>query len=288
MYLDLDRVSQARTAAPLWTVLLPFFNERDYLAATIASLAAQTVTFRLILIDNASTDGSAEIAVAAARAHGIDHLLVVERTPGKVAALQAGFVHAHTRWTATCDADTLYPAGYLAQAGALLSRKGCVVAGAYFIEPGTDEDTRRARARTVTLIGRLLPRQSHTGGAGQAFCTRTLRQGGGFDPARWNLVLEDHEIIHRALGKGGRCGTMRYSRDFWCAPSPRERDRASIRWTGLERLMYSLAAPFAGDWFFYEFLGPRLMRRRLASHRIRERQFQFDEGPVFASPHPVL
>ncbi len=283
MYLDFNQGLRP-TRVPAWTVLLPFFNEREYLAATIASLAAQSEPARLVLIDNGSTDGSAEVATAAARAHGIDHVLVVERTAGKVAALKAGLAYAHTRFTATCDADTLYPAGYLAEAGRLLSQRGCVVAGAYFVAPGTDDETRLARGRTVALASRLLPRQSHTGGAGQAFCTQTLRRAGGFDPDRWNLVLEDHEIIHRVL----RTGTMRYSTQLWCAPSPRERDRESIRWTGLERLMYSLAAPFAGDWFFYTFLGPRLARRRLASHRIRERQFQLDEGPVFASPHPVL
>lgn len=289
MYLDLDPLVPTRSAArgrPAtdWTVLLPFFNERDYLAATIASLAAQTVPFRLILIDNGSTDGSALVAEAAALAHGLDHVVLTERVPGKVAALKAGLQLVRTRWTATCDADTLYPPAYLAEAGRLLSRRGCVVAGAYFIAPDAGEVARAIEATAITTAGRLLPRQCHAGGAGQAFCTATLRGVGGFDPALWNYVLEDHEVIHRMLPHGA----MLYSRGFWCRPSARDRDRASIRWTFVERLMYAASAPFAGDWFFYRFLGPRLRERKLASHRIRERQFQVDEGQGFATPHPVL
>ncbi|WP_204316325.1 hypothetical protein, partial [Serratia marcescens] len=68
-----------------------------------------------------------------------------------------------------------------------------------------------------------------------------------------------------------------YSDALWCMPSPRERDRDSIRWTLFERLAYSVAAPWAGDWFFYSFLSARLRKRRLLSHNIRERQFQQTE-----------
>jgi len=290
MYLDLDPVSTrnahrtAERSVPAWSILLPFFNERDYLRATIASLAAQSEPVTLILIDNGSTDGSAAIARAACRDHGVEYLLITEPEPGKVAALRTGLVWVRTPLVATCDADTLYPPHYLAAAAAILAKPGCVVAGAYFVAPGIDDETRQAAARSFLTVARLLPRQSHAGGAGQAFRTSALRAAGGFDGGRWNYVLEDHEIIHRVM----RAGTMGYAQDLWCAPSPRERDRDSIRWTLFERLVYSAAAPRAGDWFFYSFLASRLRRRRLLSNRIRERQYQHLEGPAFASPHPVF
>ena len=102
------------------------------------------------------------------------------------------------------------------------------------------------------------------------FRTAALRRAGGFDAARWNYVLEDHEIIHRMHREGG----MKYSARFWCAPSPRERNRESIRWTLGERILYHALAPVAGDWFFYRFLARRLDQRRMTSDRIRERPFQ--------------
>ena len=290
MYLDNNPASSRnsrRISSPsvrAWSVLLPFFNEREFLTATIASLAAQSVPMKLILIDNGSIDDSVAIARAACRDRGIDFLLVTEPRPGKVAALQTGLSRVRTRWVATCDADTIYPPHYLASAETILTKPGCVAAGAYFVPPEDKETKRKITAYLFLAVARLLPRQSHAGGAGQAFCTAALRAVGGFDAARWNYVLEDHEIIHR-MTRNGRIG---YAHDLWCAPSQRERDRDSIRWTLIERLVYTAAAARSGDWYFYSFLAARLSQRRLLSNRIRERQFHHLEGPAFVPPHPVF
>jgi len=290
MYLDLSKdpfEHRPQGDTPVWTVVIPFFNERDYLAHTIESLSRQTVRFTLILIDNGSTDGGAAVAEAAARAHALDYMLLTERTPGKVAALRTGLGWVRTRYVATCDADTLYPPHYLAEAERLLDQDGCVVAGAYFVAPGADQAAHDAEARRILSSARVLPRQCHAGGAGQCFAVDALRAVGGFDPAIWNYVLEDHEVIHRTMSQG----TMLYSHDLWCTPSPRERDRASIRWTLSERLLYSAMAPWAGSWFFYRFLARRLNRRRLQSVGMRERAYQTPnqttERPILAPPHPV-
>ncbi len=297
MYLITDPERMSRSAAgssiaarrldrrptPAWTVLIPFFNEREYIAETIATLAAQTVPLIMILVDNGSTDGSADVARAAVKAHGIDALVITETTPGKVSALRTGLGWVRTRYVATCDADTLYPPHYLAEAERLLQRDGCVVAGAYFVDPGADQAALDAEARKILSAARLLPRQCHAGGAGQCFSVEALRAVGGFDADIWGFILEDHEVIHRTMSQG----SMLYAQDFWCMPSPRERDRASIRWTLFERLVYSAAAPWAGNWFFYRFLARRLQRRRLMSVHMRERAYQTIERPTFVSSHPV-
>ncbi len=288
MYLDLLVSANTGRNTPQalsdWTVLIPFFNERDYLAATIASIAAQTIAPRLILIDNGSTDGSADVARDACRQHGIDFELIIERMPGKVAALGAAVTRVRSPYLATCDADTLYPPHYLATAQRVLEQPGCAIAGAYFAAPNASEGERITKARSTLAAAWLLPRQCHTGGAGQAFNTELLQAAGGFDPRRWSFVLEDHEVIHRVMTRG----SMRYSRELWCIPSLRDRDRDSIRWTAFERLIYSVTAPWAGDWFFYSFLARRLRQRRLFSDRVRERQFQTLEGPARATSHSLL
>jgi len=261
-----NAIGSARGRLCAWSVVLPFFNEAEHLAETIVGLARQSVPFALILVDNGSTDGSAEIASAAARQCGLDWRLLVQRRPGKVSALAMGFAAVTTRWAATCDADTWYPPHYLEAAGTLLARRGCVAAGAYYVR--TDEPVERAEraARKILFASRLLPGQCHTGGAGQVFDTAALRLAGGFDPARWDLVLEDHEIIHQML----KHGRVDYAEDLWCAPSPRERKRPSTRWTLVERIAYHLLSDRAGDWFFTTFLGPRLASRKLTSERLRE------------------
>ena len=175
----------------------------------------------------------------------------------------------------------------LRQAGRLLDRSRAAAGGAYFVAPDASaEDHVRAAARMARAAA-LLPRQCHTGGAGQVFRTAVLRRAGQFDAGLWSYVLEDHEIMHRV----GKLGAIAYGDDFWCAPSPRERDRESIRWTLLERVLYHVTPGPARDWFFYGFLGRRLAARRLTSDRIRERQFQpqpaFGPGQIRGNPNPA-
>jgi glycosyltransferase involved in cell wall biosynthesis len=281
-YLPRPEVVSRPSLQPRWSALVPFFNERALLPATLESLARQTRPVRVILIDNGSTDGSAAVAWATALRLGMDVELVTERRPGKVAALAAGLARVDSTLVATCDADTIYPENYLAIAEQVLER-GHVVAGAAFAPADADAETRERAGRRLVGTARVLRGQCHTGGAGQSFVTAALRAAGGFDPDRWGMVLEDHEIIHRVMRHGG----MGYHPQLWCAPSPRPRDRDSIRWTLAERLVYAAAAPIAGDWFFYRFLAPRLRRRRLTSDRIRERRFQGAEGVMGATACPV-
>ena len=293
MLLDVTKCSDALAMAALatvhpahdWTILIPFFNEQDYLAATIESLAAQTRSARLILIDNGSTDASAATARATGARRPPAPLLLTARRPGKGQELQTGLAWVHTPYVATCDADTYYPSNYLEAAETLLRQDGCVVAGAYWAPADSDPAAREGPGRLILTQARALPRQCHTGGAGESFRTDALIAAGGFDPAIWGYVLEDHEIIHRLM----KFGTMRYAMGLWCAPSPRKRDRVSIRWTLFERLAYSACAPRAGDWFFYRFLGPRLARRRLVSSSIREQVFQPAEPiPALSAAQPAL
>lgn len=265
-----------------WSVLLPFFNERDYLPDTLESLARQHEAPTVILIDNGSTDGSARLAVALCKRLGLAHSLVEECKPGKVAALTAGLALVTTPYVATCDADTWYPDTYLANAQALLEEDGCAAAGAFFVPRGAGPARRALGALHILAASRVLPAQCHAGGAGQVFLTSALRLVGGFDPARWNMVLEDHEIVHQVM----KIGAMRYSAALWCAPSPRTRDRASVKWTFAEQMVYQASIKRSGDWFFYDYLATRLAARSLSSDRLRESAFQ-QPGYVDATPYPV-
>lgn len=266
-----------------WTIILPFFNERRYIERTLVGLASQDRAFRLVLVDNGSTDDGAEVARAACRRLGLSFTLLREPRPGKVHALATGLADVRTTFVATCDADTWYPSDYLSQAAALLAAEDVAAAGAFFVPEDAADDGAPAMPARLRLATRLLPRQCHTGGAGQAFRTAALRQAGGFDPARWNWVLEDHEIMHRVA----RIGALGYGPHFWCAPAARERNRESIRWTLGERLLYHVTPPGLRDRFFYHFLAGRLRARRLTSARIRERPFHHLGVSSDAAPRPV-
>jgi hypothetical protein len=240
-----------------WTVLIPFNDEETFIGGVINSLAVQTEPFDLILIDNASTDSSSALAQALCERMGIEHIMVHEPRPGKVYALATGLALAQTQFVATMDADTKYPRDYLQNASRIFQDPSCVAAQAFYVRRDWRDWRRAAAAIKVLIMTRLLPHQSHTGGAGQVFRTSTLRLAGGFDAKRWSFILEDHEIIHRV----SRFGAIRADKAFCCSPARRENDFARTRWTLRERLLYHFTPARLQPWFFYDFLAPRLRAR---------------------------
>lgn len=254
---------------PLITLVLPYYNEADYLPATLASLAAQSDRrFRLVLVDNNSTDSSAGLArdgSAAMPDIGVEFL--TEAQPGKIFALRTGIASVRTPWLATLDADTIYPPNYVARILREVAAQPPAVCVLAFGLPAGAPETASSRLR---FYADFLPRKCHTGGYGQAFNTAALAEAGGFDPQRWPFVLEDHEIIHRMLGQG----TLAYAIDHVCYPSDRRSDRSDCSWTVLERVLYKLMPQRWMDWFFYSFLAQRFSRRGLSNIKLRDQQWQ--------------
>lgn len=245
--------------------MLPFHNERDFLPLSVRSLALQTVPFHLVLVDNNSTDGGGAEALDLARRAGMAVTLVTELQPGKVAALNRGLNVAETDLVATCDADTIYPHDYLARAQALLDQPGAAAAVAVTSPPGASNLARRTAGWRMSLMARLLPQQCLNGGAGQVFRRAMLEQAGGFDPAIWNWVLEDHEVMARIE----RHGRIVYDPRFECAPITRPRTASTVGWTLAERLAYHRTTPENRLAFFHRYLAPRLRDRALSSERLR-------------------
>jgi glycosyltransferase involved in cell wall biosynthesis len=267
------------SSAPVWTFIIPFYDEEAFLGATLDSLIAQTLRpFRLILIDNASTDRSAAIAhQKMAKVAGIETVHLFEPRPGKIHALEQAMEHLATPFVALGDADTLYPPHYLATADHVLRTGGERVVAAMAMDVYGDPEGRAARLRRFAyprIVTRLLSRQCHTGGYAQCFRADALRRAGGFSEAQWPYVLLDHEIMQRVFKQG----EARYHPDLWCQPSPRRADRRNVRWTLFERLLYH-ATPFAlKDWYFYRFLGPRLAARKLRHVNLREKSWEPHDG----------
>jgi len=254
---------------PRWSVVVPYYNERDFIPDTVRSLLAQTMRpLRLILVDNASTDGSRACidAAAAEPPPGVTITHVLERQPGQVHALAAGIAAVDSEFVAICDADTLYPPQYLARAERLFERGGADVAAVLaFGSPAPHSWAGRLTRAKGALMAALLAKQCHAGGYGHAFRTEVLRRAGGYSKALWPHVLKDHELMHRVLKQGRAV----YAYGHWCQSSDRRADRRGVRWTLPERLLYH-ATPFAmKDWFFYEFLARRFAQRKLDDLTLR-------------------
>lgn len=256
---------------PIWSIVLPYYNETAFIGHTIAAAIAQRgASFRLILVDNASTDGSEALCRSLlAEAPHIDVLFVHETRPGPSHALKAGFDRVETPLVALWNADTWYPADYLARAEAMLLQPGVVAAMAIDLPAPPASLSARLRCQHKRLASTLMPRQAHTGTFGQCFRTDALRTAGGPRSEAWPWVLDDHELMQRIH----KIGRSRYRADHFCMPSDRRGHNTHVRWTLFERLLYH-TTPFAlKDWFFYEFLADRFRARGMANANLRERDW---------------
>jgi glycosyltransferase involved in cell wall biosynthesis len=256
-----------------WTVVAPCFNEEGFVGRMLDSLGRQNAPLqRIVVVDNGCTDGTRGVVAAFAAARpDLTVDIVEELRPGKPAALRAGFATVDTRFVAFCDADTTYPDDYLERAEAML-RRGAVAALAIGLRENGSQFANFARRLKVAAVARLMPRQAHSGGFGQAFVSSALRRAGGYCPDRWPFLVADHEIIHRV----GAFGPIAHSSRHVCTPSDRRRERRHVDWSLRERLLYHVTPHRLKDWFFYSFLAPRFRQRRMFNVNLRMR----DWGPT--------
>ena len=251
---------------PSISLVLPYFNEEHYLAATLASIGAQgDRDFELILIDNGSTDDSDAVARRPARRWVTSQSCGCTRTararatrcgpvwPRRGAESSRRSMRTHVTRQNTFRAF----AAHSPPTARWLPRSRWVG------RPAGSRATLKQR-----LEARLWPRKCHTGGFGQAFRRDLLDAAGGFDFERWPFVLEDHEIVHRIA----RLGRLAYSADHVCHPSDRRtEDRSGCNWRLWERVQYKLLPGFAMERFFYGYLADRFARRGLSNLRLREK-----------------
>jgi len=97
------------------SIVIPAYNEERYLERCLAALGRQTYPaerFEIIVVDNGSTDATAEIA----RRFGVR--VVSEPRKGVARARQAGFEAARGPIIASTDADTVVPLFWVARIAA--------------------------------------------------------------------------------------------------------------------------------------------------------------------------
>ncbi|MFE4452317.1 glycosyltransferase [Streptomyces sp. NPDC056796] len=87
------------------SVLVPAYNERECIEATVRSLVASDYPIEVVVIDDGSTDGTADLV----EAMWIPNVRVVrQRNAGKPAALNNGIAHARYDIVVMMDGDTVF------------------------------------------------------------------------------------------------------------------------------------------------------------------------------------
>ena len=97
--------------APAISVVIPVFNKRDFVAASlesVASAAALAGDVEIIIVDHCSTDGSYDVA----RTYQ-DRAVIEQVTGGTISAVRNfGARLAHGQWLAFIDSDCVLPQDY--------------------------------------------------------------------------------------------------------------------------------------------------------------------------------
>ena len=116
------------------SIIIPIYNERATLAELVTRVLATPFEKQIILVNDKSTDGSAEIADNLAHKHPSILVIHQPRNAGKGAALRAGFAAATGDIVLIQDADLEYdPAEYPNLVEPILNGKADVVFGSRFI-----------------------------------------------------------------------------------------------------------------------------------------------------------
>src|SRR5215472_14049153 len=112
--------------------VVPARNEAELIGPVVTSLLNQSVAMPVLLVDDESTDGTADVArCAAEKADKADALIVIHSKPlpagwtGKLWSMHQGIEHAHAlhpAWLLLADADVLHGPETVANLGLLASQ----------------------------------------------------------------------------------------------------------------------------------------------------------------------
>jgi glycosyltransferase involved in cell wall biosynthesis len=123
--------------APCLSVVMPVYNEATTVADIVKVVLAQRPVQQLVIVDDASVDGTAEVLKALASGDPRVKLLQHKQNQGKGAALRTGFTQATAPIVIVQDADLEYdPAEYFRVLNPILIGKADVVFGSRFLGGG--------------------------------------------------------------------------------------------------------------------------------------------------------
>jgi GT2 family glycosyltransferase len=204
------------------TVVIATHDRRDRLLATLERLAALDDRPPVIVVDNASTDGTAD---AVARTHPWVEVIRCDAPVGP-AARTLGVEAARTPLVAFSDDDSWWPPGALERAAELFEdhpRLG-LLAARIVVEPGARPDPTCAEMRESPLPPAALgPRVMGFLACGAVVRRTAFLESGGFDPrfgfggeeellcidmtaAGWDLAYAEDVVAHHEPAPGAREG----------------------------------------------------------------------------------
>ncbi len=205
------------TVTPDVTVVVVTWEQRELTLAALDSLAAQTIPHRVLLVDNASTDGTAE---AVAIGHPEVEVLRLPTNTGFAGGMAAAIDRVDTRYTALLNNDARADPDWLAASVAVLDAHPDVAAATSKLLLDDGSPTARVNNAGVVLLDsgygadrglgevdddRFAEPVEVFGFSGGAAVLRTLavKAVGGFDSSLF-MYYEDTDLSWRLRLAGWR------------------------------------------------------------------------------------
>lgn len=198
--------------------VIPAYNEERYLGGCLRSIYKEIersgVAAEVVVVDNASTDRTAEVA----RTHGA--LVLHEPHKGVVRARQRGLEQAQGELLANVDADNEIPPGWITIGLERFAREPRLVglSGPYIYS----DTSLFSRAfiwflyACAQALAALVPGGSMLQGGGVMMRKSALQKIGGYD-MRIEFYGDDTDLARQL----SRVGRVRWSREFFVYASPR-------------------------------------------------------------------
>ncbi len=127
------------------SVVMPVYNEAASIEAIVAKVLASDLVLELIVVDDASADGSRDILDRLEERDERVHRYRHRTNRGKGAAVRTGLPHCHADAVVIQDADLEYdPADYEALLAPIIADEADVVYGSRYLDRGNRPPQRRA------------------------------------------------------------------------------------------------------------------------------------------------
>jgi glycosyltransferase involved in cell wall biosynthesis len=162
--------------AASFSVVVPVFNEADFvpraLPRLIATMDEVDVPYRILLVENGSTDGTADVAREVAGGSPVEVISLAQ--PDYGAAMREGFLRADGDWVVNFDID-YFSAEFLRQVLAQPTDVELVIGSKR--DPGSEDRRpliRRVATRVFNLLLRIILRSGVTDTHGMKGFRRAL------------------------------------------------------------------------------------------------------------------
>ncbi len=174
---------------------VPCFNNRDTLGRAVASIRAQSVPVdELFVVDNASSDGSAEAAEV--------RVLRLEKKAGRGGARARAMAEARHELVLCCDATVTLDRDFLRHALPWFDEEKVAAVCGHITQPSPRNAVERWRGRHLfkTSVPREMQRDATLATGGALLRATAVRKAGGFDSGL--REHEDAELGARLLAAG--------------------------------------------------------------------------------------